>query len=106
MKSKGPRKKTSQQTKDYNDTLDLHIEKLEPSLVGKRAELILIKQLQKAKEFIELAIAKNQFKIILVHGKGSGALKMEIDHMLEDYTEIFFTKRVNAGGAVEVLFKY
>jgi dsDNA-specific endonuclease/ATPase MutS2 len=92
--------------KPFADTLDLHIEKLAPHLVGKQVELILKKQLEAATIYMEEAISRRQFQVTIIHGKGTGALKMEIYHLLEDYTEVFFTREVHNGGAVEVLFRY
>lgn len=92
--------------KDFADTLDLHIEKLAPHLAGKQVELILKKQLEAATSYLKEAISRRKFQVTIIHGKGTGALKMEIYHLLEDYPEVFFTKEVNNGGAVEILFRY
>ena len=91
---------------DQTNSLDLHIDKLAPHLEGKQPELIIIRQVEAAKAFIEKAIKKRQYSIILIHGKGSGALKMEIDHLLKNYKEVHFTKEVNNGGGTEVYFRY
>lgn len=89
-----------------NNTLDLHIEKLKPSLVNAIPEMILKHQLLKAKEFIESAIEKRIFRIVMIHGKGLGALKMEIEHLLGDYPQLNYYITINDGGATEVYFKY
>ena len=100
LKSKTPEDET------FNDTIDLHIENLAPHLANRQVELILKKQLDAAKLFIEKAIDKRQLSITIIHGKGTGALKMEIMHMLEGYEAVYFTKPVNNEGAVQVLFQY
>ena len=98
--------KFSESDMPFEMLLDLHIEKLAPHLQGKQVELILQKQLKQARDFIEKAISRRQFQITIIHGKGTGALKMEIENLLEDYREVFFKKQVNDGGAIEVLFRY
>jgi dsDNA-specific endonuclease/ATPase MutS2 len=90
----------------FDDILDLHIEKLAPHLKGKQVELILNKQLDAARSHLEEAIKRRQLKATIIHGKGSGALKMEIEHLLEEYIEVFFTRPVHNGGGVEVIFRY
>ena len=84
----------------------MHVNKLAPHLDGKQPEMILLHQLDKARNFIETAIDKHQLTVKLIHGKGTGALKMEIEHMLADYDEILFQNTIHNGGAIEILFKY
>lgn len=91
---------------NFDNTLDLHIEKLKPSMVNAIPEMILKHQLLKAKEFIESAIEKRIFRIVMIHGKGLGALKMEIEHLLGDYPQLNYYITINDGGATEVYFKY
>jgi hypothetical protein len=91
---------------NFDNTLDLHIEKLKPSMVNAIPEMILKHQLLKAKEFIESAIEKRIFRIVMIHGKGLGALKMEIEHLLGDYPQLNYFITINDGGATEVYFKY
>ncbi len=86
--------------------LDLHIETLAPSMINQRTEIILNYQIKTAKEFIEKAIERRRATITIIHGKGIGALKMEIDYLLNQYPEVYFRKTINNGGAVEVLFSY
>ena len=90
----------------FDNTLDLHIEKLNPAMQNERAELILIYQLKRARLFIEEAIRRHQLKVVLIHGKGEGVLKAEITHLVNSYKEVYFTKSINNGGALEVMFSY
>jgi len=90
----------------FQETLDLHIEKLAPHLKNSRTELILNKQLKAANDHIVQAISRRQHRIVLIHGKGKGVLKMEIEHLLDDFEEVFFRNPVHDGGAIEALFKY
>ncbi len=91
---------------NFDLPLDLHIEKLAPSMINQRTEIILNYQIKSAKEFIEKAIEKRRATITIIHGKGIGALKMEIDYLLNQYPEVYFRKTVNNGGAVEIIFSY
>ncbi|MEZ4908616.1 MAG: Smr/MutS family protein [Saprospiraceae bacterium] len=99
---------------DYDNTnngkisnvIDLHIEKLEPKMKHQKAEMILQFQIKKLKEFLDTAIDTKFYMVLVIHGKGIGTLKLEMDHILKDYDEIRFTIPVNDGGATEIYFKY
>lgn len=90
----------------FNNTLDLHIEKLAPKMANQRAEMLISYQIKKAESFISEAITRKQTNIILIHGKGIGALKLEIEHLLQKFPEVYFTKTINNGGATEIMFQY
>jgi len=90
----------------YSNSIDLHIEKLAPALSTKRLEAILHRQLSATHQFIEESISKRQYQILIIHGKGTGALKMEIDMLLHNYPEIDHWNEVNNGGATMVFLKY
>ena len=89
----------------FSDTIDLHIEALNPSLLSSRAERIVDIQVKAAKTFIETSISNSTKRIIIIHGKGEGVLKSEITHLLSLYDEVQFTFDNNNGGATEVWFK-
>ena len=63
---------------------------------------ILSFQLEKAKSFIEDSISKKLPRILIIHGKGEGVLKIEIIHLLKGYTQIKFIIPKNIDGASEV----
>lgn len=90
----------------FNNTLDLHIEKLAPKMINERAEVLVNLQIKQAENFINEAIKRKQINIVLIHGKGIGALKLEIEHLLKSFPEVYFTKTINNGGATEILFQY
>ena len=92
--------------RSFSDILDLHIEKLNPEMKNEIPQLILNYQLKIAKEYILEAIRRKRLSVTIIHGKGTGALKMEIDQLLKDFQEIYFTKSVNEGGAIEIIFSY
>ena len=100
------KKNKAEKQKPFSESLDLHIEKLSPHLAGKQVELILQKQITAARKHIDEALKRRMLKIIIIHGKGSGALQMEIDHILKEYDNVLHTKRIHNGGAVEILFRY
>lgn len=86
--------------------IDLHINKLNPSLEFQTPQQIVLYQLRKCREFVEYAIEMRWFAAVIIHGKGSGALKSEVYHLLEDYGEVYHKVPCNNGGAVEVWFQY
>jgi len=87
-----------------SDTMDLHIEVLNPSLKYSRVERIVDFQIKAAKTFIESSIENSTKKILIIHGKGEGVLKSEIIHLLSLYDAVQFTFDKNNGGATEVWF--
>ena len=91
-------------TTTLSDTIDLHMEVLNPSLQHARPERIVDYQVSAAKRFIEEAIMHSTKHILIIHGKGEGVLKSEIEHLLSLYDEVQFTFPKNNGGATEVWF--
>ena len=96
--------KTKPKITSLSDTIDLHIEVLNPSLQTSRVERIVDFQVKSAKTFIEESILTGIKKILIIHGKGEGVLKSEITHLLSLYDEVQFTFEKNNGGATEVWF--
>ena len=94
------------QNKHHDTSLDLHIEKLNPSMKNALPELILNYQLRSAKSFLNDIIKRRLYKSVIIHGKGQGALKMEIEHMVKMYDELNYFQSINDGGAIEIFFKY
>lgn len=86
--------------------LDLHIEKLNPSLEFQTPQQIILHQVKKCKEFVAFAIKKRWLTVLIIHGKGTGALKEEVYHLLSDFDEVYHKIPRNNGGAVEVWFQY
>jgi hypothetical protein len=90
----------------FDTTIDLHIEVLKPDLKHARAEQILNYQLRAAKYYIEKAKFLRKHMITIIHGKGAGVLKMEIENLVKSIEETDRSISVNNGGALEVYFKY
>ncbi len=86
----------------FNDTIDLHINKLAPHMEHQEQSRILDFQIEKARKFIEIAIDRKRYQLLIIHGKGTGVLKAEILEMLKDYHRIRYTFDKNDGGATEV----
>lgn len=91
--------------RDFNTTIDLHIEVLNPSIAKEAPQIILNHQLLKCKEYIAEAIALNINSITIIHGKGSGQLKREVDHILTMFDAVRYSIPQNDGGATEIWLK-
>lgn len=89
-------------TVHVSDEIDLHIEKLAPHLQHQNQAMILDHQLSRVKKYIELAIQNRKFKVLIIHGKGTGVLKAEVLAILKDYAKVRYTFDKNDGGATEV----
>ncbi len=92
--------------KPFQDSLDLHIERLNPSMSNQPAQLIINHQIKRCITYIEEAIERKRHKITIIHGIGEGVLKSEVYHLLKEYDDIKFSIPVNNGGAVELWFNY
>lgn len=92
---------------DFVLEVDLHIEKLVPSVRGMSNYDILTLQTETAKRQLDFAI-KNRFpKVVLIHGVGEGVLKSELDFLLGRYENITFQDanyQKYGLGATEVYF--
>lgn len=90
----------------FVEEIDLHIEVLQPSKKNDNPVAILEFQIRKLKEFIQKSIRLKMGKVRVIHGKGTGALKMEAYHVFKEYEEIVSLIPTNNDGAVLVYFKY
>ncbi len=86
----------------FDHTIDLHLEKLAPHMQNELPARILEFQVQKSEAFIKDAISKKYPHITIIHGKGEGVLKAQIEEQLKSFTQVRFTFSKNGGGAVEV----
>ncbi len=85
---------------------DLHIEKLNPTLTHEAPQIILNHQLKKCREYVEQVIEVRHKMVTIVHGKGTGQLKLEVDYLLSQYEEFNYAIPTNNDGASEVWLKY
>lgn len=94
---------TKQTLKPLNSVIDLHIEILNPSLLNARPERIIDFQVTAAKDFLEKAIEQGFPKIEIIHGKGAGVLKMEVEHLIYLNSEHIKAQfPLNKGGSIEL----
>lgn len=90
----------------YKKSIDLHIETLAPERKNDLPGQILEFQLQECQRFIRHAINKKFPHVTIIHGKGEGVLKSEVDMLLHEFKEFNLKYTVNNGGATEVYFSY
>lgn len=90
---------------NFNTSLDLHIDKLSPSLGNSAPEHILQFQLKSCQEFLVKAIELKMANIIIIHGRGTGVLRSEVLELIKSFEEVSFTETINNGGAQRVIFK-
>ena len=86
--------------------IDLHIEILNPSLKNARVERILQYQIEQCHFFVSEAIHRMKHSVLIIHGRGEGVLKMEVEHLLQHFKEVHHVIKVNNEGAVQVMFNY
>ncbi len=82
------KKKKSVFVKDKNEVVmevDLHAERLVKSTRGMDNYDVLSLQLETAKHKVEYCISKRISKLVLIHGKGEGVLKTELNYLLNNY---------------------
>lgn len=70
--------------------VDLHIHQLTNSTRGMSNHDMLTLQLDTAKRQLEMAIHKRFQKIVFIHGKGEGVLKLELDYLFSRYNVKFY----------------
>ena len=88
--------------------VDLHIEKLVPSIKGLSNYEILNIQMDTAKGQLEFAIRNRMQKLVFIHGVGEGVLKSELEFLLGRYEQIRFQQasfQKYGFGATEVYIK-
>ncbi len=86
----------------FEHTIDLHIDKLAPDMTNDFPGRIIEFQLAKCREFVQEAIRLRYPHITIIHGKGQGVLKKEVEALLNSYHEARFKVSKNDGGAIEV----
>ena len=92
--------------KETTKAIDLHIEILNPELKNAHPQIILDHQLSMCRNFLNQATLKRKNVITIIHGKGKGALKQEVLHLLKEFKNVRFTIDINNGGAQEVWMRY
>ena len=73
--------------------VDLHIHQLTNSTRGMTKHDMLTLQLDTAKRQLEFAMRKRIQKIVFIHGKGEGVLKLELDYLFGRYNNVKFYEK-------------
>lgn len=84
--------------------IDLHIETLNPSLHSNRPERIFDFQMKAFESYLRKSIKEKKTSIRVIHGKGTGVLKAEIESILKFHPKVLQTFSISDGGGVEILF--
>ncbi len=83
-------KEKKSKREDFVLEVDLHIEKLVPSVKGLSNYDILNIQMDTAKGQLDFAIRNRMQKLVFIHGVGEGVLKSELEFMLGRYEQVSF----------------
>lgn len=95
-----------QESYSFKPEIDLHIEALQPTKKNDNPVAILEFQLRKLREFLDNAVRLRAPKVHIIHGRGTGALRMETMHMIDGMPEKVSIFPTNNDGGVTVYFKY
>jgi len=87
------------------DSIDLHIEVLQPNMKEARAERILDIQIKAFEEFLQAAKESYKSEITIIHGKGAGVLKNCVMTIIKSDKDIRQYHSIHDGGAVRVVLK-
>ena len=90
---------------NFPTSLDLHINVLAPHLENQLPVRILSHQIAALDEYLDNAEKKGARIVTIIHGKGTGALRTEVHHILKNRQSVMFFYDSNDGGAAEVHFK-
>ena len=99
-------KKKQPSFQKFEDTIDLHIEKLQPSLRNEIPQMIINKQVAACRAYLQQAIELKRSQVVIIHGKGEGQLKLEVEMILKELSEVQYFDIIHDGGATLVGFQY
>lgn len=91
--------------KEFEKSIDLHIEKLNVHLVNALPERIADYQIKAFENYLNEAIKRRVSFVTVIHGKGTGTLKSTIQSLISSSEEVSHFHLVNNDGATEVYFK-
>lgn len=86
--------------------IDLHIDKLNPSLKNDGTSKISDYQIKAFRDFIDEAYTNRRSPVTVVHGRGEGILRNEIHSILDHDHRVGIKKLINNGGATEVWLRF
>ena len=78
---------SEKESKEFGDQLDLHYETLIQNHAHPAGKSILEFQLEVCRQFIQDAIRLKRPYIRIIHGRGAGILKKEVESLLKNYPE-------------------
>ena len=84
--------------------IDLHLDVLDPKRQISQHRM-LDYQIEACKKFLNAALEARYRTVVVIHGKGSGILKQEIQHLLKMSDLVDYSFEINNGGATEVWLK-
>ncbi|MBK8623387.1 MAG: hypothetical protein IPN79_16910 [Saprospiraceae bacterium] len=86
----------------HPNTIDLHIEKLEPSMIHSGAIIILQYQLRMCRAFFKENYQRKRSIVYVICGKGEGVLKSEVTAIAKNEFSVRFISEKNDGGMLEI----
>lgn len=89
-----------------SELLDLHLETLNPLFSESPSMTVLEYQLKCCEDFIHRSIQAKKFMVRVIHGKGKGILKKEVEAMVNSHPQILIATPSMDGGALELIFSY
>ena len=91
---------------EFVPEIDLHIEVLDPTLKNQVPQMILSRQVSACRDYIARAISLRRREITIIHGKGMGQLKLEVESLLAGFDEVIDMRSTHDGGATIVFLRY
>jgi hypothetical protein len=85
--------------------IDLHYEKLAPERQKNPHPHIIEFQLEKCREYLDIAIQKKFTFIRIIHGRGQGKLKSAVEELLKEYPQVNLVSSTPDLGALEIWLK-
>ena len=89
-----------------NNQIDLHIDVLAPHMENQPAARILDFQIKAFNDFINECYNSKRGILKVIHGKGEGVLRTEVQYLLKRDSRVKFVHEINNGGATEVWMQY
>jgi len=90
----------------FKNEIDLHKDALGLDSNNHIPLMILQKQVAACREYVNQAISLYRREVTIIHGKGTGQLKLEVENLLKEYDEVQYTQSIHEGGALLVGFRY
>lgn len=90
----------------FGNTIDLHIEKLKPTMQNDTPINIFNHQVMRAEVFLKDAIKQRKLVINIIHGIGNGALKKAVRALLSSTPEVKSIYDKHGGGTSEIWLEF